>query len=331
MSKYHKPNEIIIFKQIAQLITTHDNIFIFHHHYPDGDCLGAQFGLLHLIKTNFANKNVFAVGDHENLYPFLTKTNTNTDLKTIDQQFFNNSLAIVVDSDNISRIKLAEYLFQPNHFTTLLRIDHHKTKANIKYDFEWVDHTYSAVCEQITWMAKQLNWKINLIGAQFLYLGIYTDSGCMSFEKTNGRTFQTVAWLCQQGLQTDKINALLNHQKENLLRFYAFVWSNFKIEAQFAYCYISLATIENYRLNIVESNDANLIGNIEGTKIWAFFIELDQTRVRIRLRSNSISVENALAKFNSYGGHHYSTAGIFDKSLVPKLIEHLKNFSLNEQ
>lgn len=46
------------FAQIDKLLSSFENIVIFHHIRPDGDCLGAQFGLKHLIEDNYENKKV---------------------------------------------------------------------------------------------------------------------------------------------------------------------------------------------------------------------------------------------------------------------------------
>lgn len=51
-------------------IEAHDNIFIFHHIRPDGDCLGSQFGLRELIRTNYPEKRVFVFGDTGGIFPF---------------------------------------------------------------------------------------------------------------------------------------------------------------------------------------------------------------------------------------------------------------------
>ncbi|MDQ0513802.1 phosphoesterase RecJ-like protein [Mycoplasmoides fastidiosum] len=328
-TKNNMKKELEIFHNIENLIKSHDNIFIFHHVYPDGDCLGAQFGLLNLIKLNFPEKQVFAIGDHENLYPFLPKTNTN--LENLDTHFLQNSLAIVVDGDGSRRVAKSQYLYNPKIFKTSLRIDHHNSQPDIQYDYEWDDHLYTSVAEQIGWMAKNLHWKMNKLAADFLYLGINTDSGRMSFERTNARTFSTLSYLCQNGLKPYDINLEINRRTENQIRFMGYVLTNMKIVNQFVYCFITQEVIKKFNLNVIEANDANMIGNIKGTKLWAFFVELEDGRFRIRLRSNSIKVENSLAPFGLMGGHYFSTAGTFKKEQTDAIIEYLKEFSLNEK
>ncbi|YAF50705.1 DHH family phosphoesterase [Mycoplasmopsis synoviae] len=43
-------------KIALEAIEKYQNIIILHHIRPDGDCLGSQFGLAELIKTNYPNK-----------------------------------------------------------------------------------------------------------------------------------------------------------------------------------------------------------------------------------------------------------------------------------
>ena len=52
---------------IKQLIEKYDKIIIHRHNNPDGDALGSQLGLRGLIRLNYPNKLVYAVGD-ENDY-----------------------------------------------------------------------------------------------------------------------------------------------------------------------------------------------------------------------------------------------------------------------
>ena len=51
-----------MFEQILSAIKEYDKIIIHRHSKPDGDALGSQIGLKHIIKANFPSKAVFAVG-----------------------------------------------------------------------------------------------------------------------------------------------------------------------------------------------------------------------------------------------------------------------------
>ena len=60
-----------MFKQIFDTIQSFDTIIIHRHTKPDGDAMGSQIGLKHIIKETFPQKRVYAVGDEwQSIYAF---------------------------------------------------------------------------------------------------------------------------------------------------------------------------------------------------------------------------------------------------------------------
>ena len=60
-----------MFEQVLQEIRNFDRIIIHRHSRPDGDALGSQIGLKHIIKANFPEKEVYMVGDGAGHYSFM--------------------------------------------------------------------------------------------------------------------------------------------------------------------------------------------------------------------------------------------------------------------
>ena len=52
-----------MFQEILSEIKRFDRIIIHRHSKPDGDAIGSQVGLKHMIRENFPEKEVFMVGD----------------------------------------------------------------------------------------------------------------------------------------------------------------------------------------------------------------------------------------------------------------------------
>ena len=48
-----------MFEKVLSLIEQYDTVILHRHSKPDGDALGSQIGLKHLIEDNFAGKRVF--------------------------------------------------------------------------------------------------------------------------------------------------------------------------------------------------------------------------------------------------------------------------------
>ena len=60
-----------MFETIRKLIEDHDVIVLHRHQNPDGDALGSQIGLKHLILDNYPGKTVYTVGDPAGRYAFM--------------------------------------------------------------------------------------------------------------------------------------------------------------------------------------------------------------------------------------------------------------------
>ena len=52
-----------MFEEIRRLIESHETIVLHRHRNPDGDALGSQIGLKHLILENYPGKRVYMLGD----------------------------------------------------------------------------------------------------------------------------------------------------------------------------------------------------------------------------------------------------------------------------
>ena len=60
-----------MFESILKVIAAHDKIIIHRHSRPDGDALGSQIGLKHILMENFPGKEVYVVGDGAGFYGFM--------------------------------------------------------------------------------------------------------------------------------------------------------------------------------------------------------------------------------------------------------------------
>ena len=60
-----------MFESIISLIERYSTIIIHRHSKPDGDALGSQVGLKHIILENYPDKRVLTVGDAAGRYAFI--------------------------------------------------------------------------------------------------------------------------------------------------------------------------------------------------------------------------------------------------------------------
>nr|WP_318033936.1 bifunctional oligoribonuclease/PAP phosphatase NrnA [Mycoplasmopsis bovis] len=188
------------FKDAQKVIEKYDSIIIFHHTRPDGDCLGSQFGLRQLIRDNYPNKKVYAIGDTGGSFSFL---NFDFDNEPSDE-LLAKSLGIIVDANFKERIYLRQYL-DKNLFAETLRIDHHPNDDDLDKCTRWVESNRIAAAEMIAELAYQTGWKVSHTAAEYIFLGMITDSGRFQFSDTSARTHELVAFLYKTGFNADKV------------------------------------------------------------------------------------------------------------------------------
>ncbi|QDF65070.1 DHH family phosphoesterase [Mycoplasma nasistruthionis] len=299
-------------------IEKYDNIVIFHHIRPDGDCLGSQAGLAELIRTNYPNKKVFTVGNNLHLFDFM-----GYHFDKIEDVDFTNSLGIVVDASSGDRIECSELLYE-NKTTSKLRIDHHPNGADIDYDYNWIDEHFVAAAEMIAQLAYDAKWEVTQKASGHIYLGINTDSGRFLFPDTSARTYKLVAFLMENGFHPSSILRELSKRTSQSLKFIGRILNGFKKEGRTLYYEIDAETLKECNMDSFEAAQyVNELANIDDNSCWALFIQLEDGTVRGRLRSNGPLVNKVANQFG--GGGHDNAAGITLQSWdqVPTVLEAL--------
>ncbi|WGI36740.1 DHH family phosphoesterase [Mesomycoplasma lagogenitalium] len=306
------------YNTIKNAIEMHDNIFIFHHIRPDGDCLGSQFGLGELIKLNYPKKKVFYIGDSKGILSFLDFTHY--DESKLTEKDFKNSLGIVVDASSSDRLEKKELILS-GKISAMARLDHHPNGADIDYKYNWIDASYAAAAEMVGYLAMKAKWKIDAHAAEYIYTGIYTDSGRFFYSDTSKRTFVVAAHLMKYGLNIHKIHQELSGKTMKEIKFHGEVLSNFESKEKVIWYYVKNDVIEKLNLSYEEANQVNILANIEDNRIWIFFIDQPDGEIRVRLRSNGPKV-NLIGREYGGGGHdNASGAMISDPALIPEIVE----------
>ena len=282
-------------EHILKKIKEFDTIIIHGHYRPDGDCIGSQYGLMHIIKATFPNKNVIITGETSDFVSFI---GTPTILE--DESLFENALSICVDCATSERLSDTRY----NKAKYSIKIDHHIDVE--KYgDYQYVDTTAPACAQIITEF--YLKFKDELImtkeAATALYVGISTDTGRFKFDSVNSRTFIAAAALVDFGVDLGYIDNQLSVETLQTLKLKGYCLSNFKMsENGFAYIIMKRDTINEFGVSDEDAAaQVSTISTIEGCPVWAIFMEYP-TEIRIRLRSRG-PVINLLAEEYGGGGH----------------------------
>jgi bifunctional oligoribonuclease and PAP phosphatase NrnA len=290
--------KIEICQKIINKIKEYDKIICLRHIDADGDAYGSTMGLAQLIKDNFPQKQVLTDGKNNQGLSFLGKNDQ------LVEKDYHGSLVIVCDTANQERID-SEYWSLAKE---KIKIDHHIKGENYA-DYEWVDSTYSATCEMLGELAIDANLKVSKATANFLLLGIITDSGRFLYNNTTSRTFQIAAFLLKKGADLNFLCTNLYQQSLNLLKFKGYVLNNFTLTRQgTAFIKISSSILEKYDISQLEAKSVvNILSNTKEIKIWLLAIEKEEGLIKVSIRSSQYVINEVAERYN--GGGHKLAAG----------------------
>ena len=307
-----------MFNQIIEQIKNHDTIIIHRHSKPDGDALGSQIGLKHLIKHNFPNKKVFVVGDMTERYSFIN----DCVMDEIDDSVYNGALAFVLDlsaphlvSDD--RYKLAK---------TTVRFDHHLFIEKF-CDFELVDSTFESCAGLISYLAKSCNLLLNEQSASALYTGMVTDSGRFRYDSTTSRTFEVASFLLTANFSLNDIYVNLYADDFEFIKLRAsFILKINFTDKKVGYIYTTKEEMQalNKDSFTISRGMVNTMSDLKGVDIWVNFTEADGV-VLCEIRSSKYNINPIAVKYGGGGHAKASGATLPDKQTAMALLSDLND------
>ncbi|RYG74901.1 bifunctional oligoribonuclease/PAP phosphatase NrnA [Lentibacillus lipolyticus] len=287
-------------QSIIKAIKYYDTIIIHRHVRPDPDAYGSQAGLKELITHSFPAKQVYMTGESDPSLTFLAE------MDDIDDTAYQNALVIVCDTANAERISDQRYHLGKK----LIKIDHHPNVDEYG-DLLWVDTTASSTSEMIYDLylnAREEGFVMNDEAARLIYAGIVGDTGRFLFPSSTKKTFQHAAELVTYDFDRPSLYDGMYRIKDNIARLRGYILQNFKRTGSgMSTVVLTKEMLQSYGVNAKETGQlVGVLGDIEGMKAWAFFIEEDEL-IRVRLRSKGPIINEIAAKYN--GGGHPMAAG----------------------
>lgn len=305
-----------MFKEVIETIRKYDRIILHRHSMPDGDAMGSQIGMKHLILENFPCKQVYMVGDQPGFFRFMDGAQTDT----IPDSVYNGALAIILDAGSSSMISDKRYVLAEK----TIRLDHHIFSEKIA-DIEVIDTSYESCCGLITAFAEETGLKLNSLAATALYTGMVTDSGRFRYENTTARTFRLAGLLMEQEIDTTSLFRDLYAEdfSAKLLK------AKFIQKIQFtknnvAYIYTSSQELAQLGTDTFTASRimVNTMSDIKGVDIWVNFTQTNQG-ILCELRSSNYNINPIAVKYGGGGHAKASGATVSDKETAMAMLRDL--------
>ncbi len=211
---------------------------------------------------------------------------------------------ILVDTQALTKLK------GMNSRTKVHMIDHHtiagELRPGMSYSGEEIGATTTLLVEQIS----QDRLRLSPVEATLLLLGIYEDTGSLSYPTTTPRDVRCAAWLLEQGASLEVVNKFLHHPlSEEQRQLYDQLLENSHIHKFDGHSVvIATASVKGYVEEI--STLAHKLRDLFDPEALFVLVELDE-RIQLVARSSSetIDVAEIAAHFDG-GGHSQAAAAV---------------------
>ncbi|MBI9100845.1 MAG: bifunctional oligoribonuclease/PAP phosphatase NrnA [Spirochaetales bacterium] len=203
MSKTENKNSR--FSLITNFIYRNDKIILTAHETPDGDAIGSEIALFHVLVKLGKEVRIINADPSGLRYKFLdTDGNIELldDINTLPEHLSNWGLVILDtnDTENIGLVSKEILPFVRDFFI----LDHHEGGGNI-VTANHIESEASSTCELLYELFTEMKVDICFDSAQALFTGIVYDTGSFIYPKTTAKTFKIAEKLVQLGVQPNKV------------------------------------------------------------------------------------------------------------------------------
>lgn len=301
------PEKAALARLFATALRPGQRVCLTTHVNPDGDGIGSEVGLVHLLR----NQGIEAVVTNPSPTPprfgFLFR-----DLPGIDRtpeavrELRRADLIIVLDISDLTRLGMLIETVR-DRGVPVACVDHHVSAGVLPPGARYVDPDAAATGELIFELARGNGWPVTRAVARALYVAILTDTGGFRFSNTRPRTLRVAADLLETGVDPEQIYLeVYARAPEGRPRLFAEALQTLVVEPAYGLAWVTVppGAIERHG---VSSDDLDGVvefpRSIEGVRMALLFREIAQGRVKVSLRSVGDVDVAAFAKAYGGGGH----------------------------
>lgn len=286
-------------KQILKTIESYQTIIVHRHERPDMDAIGSQMGLKLILQHMYPNKNIYAVGD-------VNEMSYKAQMDTIADDRYQDALVIITDVAVKRMISDTRYQLAKERII----IDHHTNETDVEDVSIFLrDDSYSSACEIIIDMMMQEQKYIPEKAATYLYGGMVTDSGRFMYLKEASRTFKLASYVTSFNPNIkdfyDYLYTESLEKKRIKNKFQQFETSTNNV----AYRISTYQDIQETGLDFqaISRGMVNLMAGIKEIPIWGSFCQDETGNYIAELRSRHIPIVDIAKKYG--GGGHLNACG----------------------
>ena len=310
-----------ILNEIKEKLMDSNKTALVCHQNPDGDTLGSAFALSEALNIMGKSNDVCCADSLPEKYSFMDEV-------AICNELIPKKYDLIVFLD-CAEPKLAGSLLDGLDLSGsyTINIDHHGT--NTKYaDMNHVDSLSSSTAEIIQDLIATLGAEFTKSMAEYLYVGIVTDTGQFAYSYTSASTHEHAAFLLECGVDFSRLHKILfNRMPLNKLMLTKQMLQNLEMHDGGKIA-VSLLSTQDFKESGAAPEDSdslvNMLLNINGVKAAALIRQFDTKLFKISLRSDDDTDISKAAKLLGGGGHKQASGATIE-CLKPDAVKTVLN------
>lgn len=289
---------MISIETLANRLKNEKRVAIIIHVRPDGDCVGSGVALKLALESLGIPAEVFCSDDIPARFFFLEEA------RKIRKDFSPEGFSAVIAVDCADLFRLGNFAESFRAQKNTYEIDHHISNTH----FSRHNYVYErgANCENVMEIIKQAGVKIDKKIADYLLMGIMTDTGNFRHKNVTPDTLYKSGELLAAGADMNKIAYyMFSAQSKERAKLFGMTMSAIRYfeEDRIAIASVRREMLEKAGARADETEGfIDFVMGVVGVEVGACVMEIEKNKFKISLRSKSADV-NAIAGVFGGGGH----------------------------
>lgn len=300
-----------------QLLRDHQRFLLTGHENPDGDCLGSEAGLYHLLRAMGKHAVIVNPDPIGRSFDFLLRHTPFGHSRGENLPEFD--VAILLDCSQLSRLgTLGAALAQRG--SPIAVVDHHVGSEHGDGTHCFVDATAAATGVMVRRLHREFGVPLSAAGAEGIYLALIADTGWFRYSNTDAEVFALASELVAAGVDVGAVYDSLyrrHHPESAMLLAEALRRHRFACGGRVALVTLDKALMER-AARIDFDTDAVLepLRSLDGVEVVVLLKERFDGAVKASLRAkNAVDVQQICAAFGG-GGHKKASGATLRMSLA---------------
>ena len=318
MSLAIPPERAAAAKAVATLFTPGARIALTTHVNADGDGLGSEVGLWHLLAARGVRASIANPTPVPDRFTFLIPDGADQSARAA-KEIERADAVLVLDISDLGRIGDLAAAVRARGVPVAC-IDHHVSPGTLPPGPRFVAPEATATAELVFDLATALGWPITPDCARALYVGILTDTGGFRFSNTSPRALRVAGALLECGVEPESIyEAVYASAPEGRVRLTAEVLQTLVVEDDVGLAWVTVPPGALERFGATADDLDGIVEfprSIAGVRLALLFRQIANGRIKVSFRSMGAVDVAALAQQFGGGGHKKAAGASLDTTLA---------------